>query len=137
MAWGCEIGRVPPENVRSFLKEPILMFAYRRGPESTLRRDEVIVLFALEVRGELQEPSKKLIASARHDGSWDRMVDAINGKEDPELESAIEASPEAKSMRSWLHTGEREPFVFRAAQVADSDRAKTIARLVDEIGKLD
>ena len=104
MAWGWEIGRVPPENVRTFLKEPVLMFAYRRGPEPTLRQDEVIALLALKVRGELQEPSKKLITAARHDGSWDRMVGVINGKEDPELEAAIEASPEAKNMWSWLHT---------------------------------
>jgi uncharacterized protein YdeI (YjbR/CyaY-like superfamily) len=104
-----------------------------RSPWSQINREHVERLIAA---GRMQPAGQAEVDRAKADGRWDAAYRQKDAVPPPDLQSALDANPEALAMYAKLSAQNRFAILFRVSSVVRAEtRAKKIAGFVEMLAR--
>lgn len=116
---------------KSFDDKSFLQRYSPRGPKSVWSQVNIDNVARLTAEGKMTEHGLKQVEAAKADGRWDKAY-RVKGSEIPDdLQAAIDAEPQAKTMLEKLTGQNRFALIFRLGQIkTEVGRKKKIADMV-------
>ena len=103
-----------------------------RGKKSTWSQINVDNVARLIGEGRMTEHGLRQVEMAKADGRWDRAYRAKDAKIPDDLQTAIDAEPEARAMLEKLNAQNRFALIFRVQNMkTEAGRKKKVGALVD------
>jgi uncharacterized protein YdeI (YjbR/CyaY-like superfamily) len=117
---------------KSFDDKSFLQRYSPRGPKSVWSQINIDNVARLTAEGKMTDHGLKQVESAKADGRWDRAY-RIKGSEIPDdLQMAIDAEPDARTMLAKLTAQNRFALIFRLGSIkTEAGRKKKIAEFVE------
>lgn len=125
LCWGWIDGVRKSLDERSFLQR-----LTPRGPKSSWSKINVDKVATLTAAGLMTGHGLKHVEAARADGRWDAAYRVRDAEVPVDLQSAIDADPDARAMFAALTSQNRFALIFRTGQMkTPAGRARKIADL--------